>query len=283
MRHPTPSPLTLTRRAPNIFRVSSTFLALSFIAAITTGCANQQTTKGTLNEGYGALTENRLDQAQAAADKVLAEGQTTKGAADALYLRGRVFEERARGAEGNPQQVIGLLNEARSCYIRALALHPETKLDASIRAQLANVAYFQEDFATAAEQWAAAYPNLATPNDQAWALYRAGLSRQRLGNFAEADAAFAAVQQQFPNSDPARRAAQRQGARAFHVQVGTFSDATNANKLIAELLAKGYAPLKSTDPTGKQIIAVGPVGTYEQAKTLQSRLAGQYPGTVILP
>jgi cell division septation protein DedD len=270
-------------RHPPLFD-TLTFIACAAFALTVTGCASkQQGTKGTLNEGYGALTENHLDQAQAAADKVLADAPAGKGAADALYLRGRVFEERARGAEGNPQQVIALLNEARSCYVRALALHPETKLDASIRAQLANVAYFQEDFATAAEQWSAAYPNLATPNDKAWALYRAGLSRQRLGKFLEADAAFAAVEQQFPGTDPAKRAAQRQGARAFHVQVGTFSDATNANKLIAALRSQGYSPLKSTDPAGKQIIAVGPVGTYEQAKVLQSRLASQYPGTVILP
>jgi tetratricopeptide (TPR) repeat protein len=279
MQHPPPFPRTLTRPRPAFG------LALfAFASLLLTGCGpRQQGAKGTLNEGYGALTENRLDQAQAAADKILAEGPTGKGAADALYLRGRVFEERARGAEGNPAQVMSLLNEARSCYVRALALRPESKLDAGIRAQLANVAYFQEDFATAAEQWNAAYPNLANPNDKAWALYRAGLSRQRLGKFPEADAAFAAVQQQFPGTDPARRAAQRQGARAFHVQVGTFSDAANANKLITTLRSQGYAPLKSTDQAGKQIIAVGPVATYEQAKVLQSRLAAQYPGSVILP
>jgi tetratricopeptide (TPR) repeat protein len=279
MRHPTLFPPTLAWPRPALGLILST-LALLSIA----GCASKkQGAKGTLNEGYGALTENHLDQAQAAADKILAEGSTGKGAADALYLRGRVFEERARGAEGNPSQVMSLLNEARSCYVRALALHPETKLDASIRAQLANVAYFQEDFATAAQEWNAAYPNLANPADKAWALYRAGLSRQRLGKFPEADAAFAAVQQQFPGTDPARRAAQRQGARAFHVQVGTFSDVANANKLITTLRQQGYAPLKSTDAAGKQIIAVGPVATYEQAKVLQSRLAAQYPGAVILP
>jgi tetratricopeptide (TPR) repeat protein len=257
--------------------------SLTLVALFPAGCTPNQGTKGTLNDGYTALGANRLDQAQAAADKVLAAGETGKGAADALYLRGRVFEERARGAEGKPDEVRSQLNEARSNYVRALALRPETKLDASIRTQLANVAYFQEDFVTAAREWEAAYPNLASPNDKAWALYRTGLSRQRLGQFPQADAAFAAVQQQFPNTDPAKRAAQRQGARAFHVQVGTFTDAANATKLITALRAQGYSPLKSNDPAGKQIIAVGPVPTYEQAKSLQARLAAQYKDTMILP
>jgi tetratricopeptide (TPR) repeat protein len=257
-------------------------LPLLVFAALA-GCAATPSTRTTLNEGYGALRQNQLDQAQAAADKVLAADASGRGAADALYLRGRVFEERAREAEGNPKEVIALLNEARSSYVRALALRPETKLDAGIRTQLANVAYFQEDFATAAREWEAAYPNLASPSDQAWALYRCGLSRQRLGKFQEADAVFAAVQQHYPGTDPAKRAAQRAGARSFNVQVGIFSDAANARKLIEALRAQGYNPQRSNDPAGKQIIAVGPVPTYEQAKVLQSRLAGQYPGTIILP
>src|SRR3954471_11931196 len=106
MRHLPRFPLTLTRPRPAISRTFITIAAL----LTTTGCASkQQGTKGTLNQGYGALTDNHLDQAQAAADKVLADGPTGKGAADALYLRGRVFEERARTAEGNPSQVMAQL------------------------------------------------------------------------------------------------------------------------------------------------------------------------------
>ena len=49
------------------------------------------------------------------------------------------------------------------------------------------------------------------------------------------------------------------------------------------LKAQGYSPIKATDPSGRQTIAVGPVTTYQQAKSLHDRLAAQYPGAMIVP
>lgn len=259
----------------NLVHTAAMMLALA-------GCAQQPQTRETLNGGYGALTDNRLDDAQAAADKVLASEHNGRGAAEALYLRGRVSEERSRQAKDEAEQK-QLANDARQNYVRALSQKPAPKLEAAVRTQLANVAYYQEDFATAAREGAAAYANLESPGEQAWALYRVGLSQQRLGRFADADQTFAAVQQRYANTEPARRAASRAGARAFHVQVGIFTDSSNAQRTAAALKTDGYSAVKSNDSSGKQIIAVGPVATYAEAKVLQARLAAKYPGAMILP
>jgi cell division septation protein DedD len=118
---------------------------------------------------------------------------------------------------------------------------------------------------------------------QAWALYRVGLSQQRIGLFPEADTTFARVQQQFPNTEPARRAGGHLGARAFQVQVGTFADADNAQTLMTALSAEGYASTRSPDSQGRQVVRVGPFPTYDLAKAVRKALAAKYPGATIVP
>lgn len=258
-------------------------LTLVLVSVLLPGCAAPPT-RETLNQGYGALGQNRLDEATAAADKVLAADAAGRGAAEALYLKGMVAERRAKALETrDPPASRRYLAEARQAYTRALALKPPPKLEASIRTQLANVAYWQEDFAVAVREGLAAFGMLEKPVDKAWILYRVALSQQRQGRFTEADRTFASVQQRFPDTEPARRAPARRGATAFHVQVGAFTNPANADRMVTSLRSEGYVPMKSTDPTGKQVIAVGPVATYEQAKALQARLAGRYRDTVIVP
>ena len=72
----------------------------------------------------------------------------------------------------------------------ALAAKPAQPLEAYLRAGIANSSYFLEDYATAAREWAAAYPHVNDADAKAWVLYRAGLSEQRLGRFAAGGPAF---------------------------------------------------------------------------------------------
>ena len=232
--------------------------------------------------GYAAFEQRRYDEAIAAAERVLAEDSVGPGSAEALYLQGRVHEQRALDA-GSPSQARDHLNKARAVYQRALAAKPSQPLEAYLRAGLANASYFLEDYATAAREWSAAYPHVNERDAKAWVMYRAGLSEQRRGRFHDADRHFAEVQQLFPGSEQARRAATHQGATGFYVQVGTFGNNANADNTAGMLKAQGYKPVKATDPSGRQSIAVGPVGTYPQAKSLRDRLVAQYPGALIVP
>lgn len=251
--------------------------------------------KTDLQAGYAAFAAGRYDEALAAADQHLAARPGGgRGTAEALYLKGRVHEQRAERAAAaqNAAAAATHLQAARDAYTRALAASPAPALEAHILMGRANVAHFQDDYTLAAAQWATALQKIdALPaSEQAqlqesrpWALYRLGLSQQRLGRFAEADTTFARVQQQFPGTEPARRAAAHQGARAFHVQVGTYTDPANASAAAGALKAEGYAPQTTPDPAGRQVVRVGPIPTYEQAKAMRKVLAARYPGALIVP
>jgi tetratricopeptide (TPR) repeat protein len=252
-----------------------------------TGCASNDagapsTRKQELAGGYAAFEQKRYDDAIQSAERVLSNDSVGAGSAEALYLKGRVYEQKAQEA-ATASQARDQLRAARSEYQRALATKPPQPLDAYLRAGVANTSYFLDDYSTAAREWAAASPHINDPDAKAWVLYRAGLSEQRAGRFPEADRHFAEVQQLFAGTEQARRAAAHQGAAGFYVQVGTFANNANAENAIGMLKANGFKPVKALDPSGKQSIAVGPVSTYHQAKSLRDRLAGQYPGAMIVP
>jgi TolA-binding protein len=238
-----------------------------------------------LDAAYAAFAQRRHDEAMAGAERVLAGNPQGPGAAEAQYLRGRVLEERSRDAAGagNLAAARSAIQAARDAYNAALLLAPAAALEGEVRTQLANVAYHQEDYATAIAQGTAAYEKVIDAEAKAWVLYRVGLSQQRFGNFTDADRTFAAVQQQFPNTEQSRRAAAHQGARGFHVQVGTFGSPANADAALKDLRASGVIGMSLPNASGQQVVRVGPAPTYEQAKALRARLAGKFPDAIIVP
>jgi outer membrane protein assembly factor BamD (BamD/ComL family) len=235
-----------------------------------------------LNQAYAAFDARQYDAAMSGADRVLVGNHDGAGAAEAQYLRGRVFEEKADQTT-DPATAKTSLASARTAYNAALEAHPAPDLEGRIRAQIANVAYFQDDYATAIGEGTAAYNKLTDPSSKAWVLYRIALSQQRFGNFEEADQTFAKVEQGFPNTEPAKRAAQHQGARGFQVQVGTYATPTHAQNAVAALRADGLIGTQQTDPSGRMVVRIGPVPTYDQARALKSRLAAKYPDAMIIP
>jgi outer membrane protein assembly factor BamD (BamD/ComL family) len=263
-------------------------LLLATVGGATGGCSSHNkaapaaSRRQELAAGYAAFDQRHYDEAIGAAERVLKEDSVGPGSAEALYLEGRVHEQKAQEG-GGTSQAREHLRTARALYQRALASKPPQPLEAYLRAGLANTSYFLEDYPTAAREWANAYPHINDPDAKAWVLYRAGLSEQRQGHFAQADRQFAEVQQLFAGSEQAKRAAAHQGAAGFYVQVGTFATGANADHTAGMLKAQGYSPVKATDPSGRQTIAVGPVTTYQQAKSLHDRLAAQYPGAMIVP
>jgi tetratricopeptide (TPR) repeat protein len=252
------------------------------------GCSPTPTpqSRQQLNTGYQALEHRDYNSAIAAAEQFLHDHpRGGPGTAEALYLEGRVYEERAtmEEAQGSEAQSKLDLQSARGTYVRALSLPADPKLTALIHAGVANAAYFQEDYATAMNEWAVAYPDIPQPEAKAWSLYRIGLCQQRLGRFDQADRTFAMVQQNFPGSVPAHRAAEHIGAKAFYVQVGAYADTTNAERIVALLQSQGYRAGKSVGPSGRQEVRVGPAYNYADAKALLSRLKDAYRDAIIEP
>jgi hypothetical protein len=173
--------------------------------------------------------------------------------------------------------------EARQAYVEALSRSPSPRLEAYIRASLANVAYFQDDYATAVSEWSRAHEKMDNPDVQAWILYRVGICRQRMNQFAEADTIFEAVQQRHPGTVQAQRAREHSGARAFSVQLATFANGASADSAVATLRREGALARKQPDGKGRSVVLVGPFTSYQQARSVRNRYAAVYPDALILP
>jgi tetratricopeptide (TPR) repeat protein len=257
------------------------------LAVVLTGCSTGVTPEGKrqLQAGYLAAGQNDYNGAMAAADEFLRnQPPGSPGTAEALYLEGRGYEQRATSEEtaGRQGEAKMDLQTARTMYVRALGVPSAPKVTALIHSGVANTAYFQDDFATAMNEWAVAYPQIIQDDARAWMLYRIGVCQQRLGRFDQADRSFAMVRQQYPRSLPAQRAMSHEGAKAFYVQVGAFSDAANADRIVASLQSQGYRAEKLGQP-GRLEVRVGPAYTYVDAKTLRMKLVTAYPGATIEP
>lgn len=248
-----------------------------------TGCASQNANVKTLRAGYDALNARQYDKAMSAADQVLAANPEKTLPAEAHYLRGRVFEARAMAA--SPAGAATDWQSARDEYIATLGLPHAQDLDGRARAGAANVAYHQEDYATAFQQWQEAFPKLEKPEDRALTLYRLGQCAQHLGRWEQADNYFAQVEQSAPGSDLATRAKQHSGARGYVVQLATFANAQQADQAAADARKQGVVAQSVRDPENGShvLLRVGPFPSYAEAKALKARFASVYPNAVIVP
>jgi tetratricopeptide (TPR) repeat protein len=258
-------------------------LSLSLLlscAALTGGCGPDKHAKEDLVAGFAALEAQQFDDAYARAEGYLGHVPNGPGTAEALYLKGRALEQKPAA---NPAQARTNLQAARAAYVEAFAKQPSKKLEAYLHTSLANVAYFLDDYTTAINEWTTAHGMLEDEDTKSWVLYRIGVSRQRLGQFAEADEVLAAVQERHGGTLPAQRAKEKMGARGFSVQLATYANTTAADATVGTLKQEGVAATKQADPKGRTVVFVGPLPSYQQALGVKARYAGKYPDAVIVP
>lgn len=259
-------------------------IALGLAAGAWLGGCTDATARQTLNRGYASLDTRDYDAANNSADEFLRTHPSGSGVAEAHYLKGRVEEERAQ----DPQVSHTLddkrahLDAARDEYERGLDSLAPFGVKAQLHTGIANVDFYEEDYAGALREWQTSYDNLQSEDAKAWVLYHIGRCQQRLGQFNKADETFTKVERLYPASEAATRAASRIGATGFYVEVGSFPNVKNAEAAAGELRAGGYAASRTVD-AGRDIVRVGPIPTYIEAKAVQGRLRAQYPGAIIWP
>jgi tetratricopeptide (TPR) repeat protein len=259
------------------------FLALPMLMVIS-GCtdtgkpAPMDTTQ--LSAGYRALAQNQPQTAIDKADEYLRAQPHGSGAAEAFYLKGRGYEALTAVDPGQSKrnQV-----EARMAFMDALNENPSPALEGNIRADLSNVAFYQDDFPAAYGEANKAMKLVSSPDTQAMLLYRMGMSQQRMGQFTDADATFAQVQQKYPSSPQAKLAQQHQGLRDFYVQLATFANSASADSAMQSLQGSGLVISKRADAAGHTVVDAGPLPTYDSAVAVKEQLAKQYPDAVIKP
>jgi tetratricopeptide (TPR) repeat protein len=234
-------------------------------------CAEDPQAKQTLAAGEQALSAQQYDLAIRDANAVVALGDSGF-LARANYLRGRAIEATSTTAPD--------LERARQAYAVALTQHPSKSVEAQLHGHLGNVAFYQDDYATALQQFTLANGQLQPPDEKV--LYLIGVCQQRLNRFADADRTFAQVQQQYPGTEPAAWARTLQGARGFYVQVGAFSNEADAQRAANAVIAVGAIPTR-TMHNDLTIIRTVDVRSWDSAMELRARLVGQYPDAQVKP
>jgi tetratricopeptide (TPR) repeat protein len=254
-------------------------VVLGAMAALLAGCQDPGAAR--LREGYAALDDKRYDEAFDAAEAYLQQHPGGSALASAVYLRGRVIEQRVKSGDAASAED---LRVAEQHYRKALELSPDRVLDGYIRTSLGHVCFWLGDYASAATYCTQAVGLLDNDELKVWVLYRIGICRQRLGQWNEADGVFALIRQQYPGSEAAERCRERQGARDFRVQVAAFQSAVSADKVVASLRAQGIAAGRYERADSRlQFVMAGPVRTYAEAVALKGRLAAQYRDSIIRP
>jgi outer membrane protein assembly factor BamD (BamD/ComL family) len=233
-----------------------------------------------LASGYRALGEQQSELAIERADQFLRANPSGPGSSEALYLKGRGFEQKTAS---DPAEMKRNLLEARMAYADALNQHPSRSTEGYIRASLSNVAFFQDDFPTSFAEASKAYGIVESPAIQSVLLYRMGVCEQRMGRFSDADRTFQSVQSRYSNTPIARSAGEHIGLRNFYLQLATYNTAAGADRAIASLQNSRVTISKHTDSGGHTVIDAGPFPNYETAKDMQTRFGEQYPDALIVP
>jgi tetratricopeptide (TPR) repeat protein len=253
----------------------ATYLGPAILLLLLTACAADPQARQQLDAGEQALASRQYDQAIRDADASLAAGGPT--AAEADYLRGRAIEERPKPDASAAARDLALAHDA---YLAGLSQRPTLALSGLLHGQLGNIAYYRNDFATALREFSAAQAQLDQPQWKAWVLYRMGICQQCLSRFEDADRTFEQVRQDYPGTEPAARAAARQGIRGFYVQIGAYGRFADIQK--AAVTAVGLVPLKTTDKN-LTVIRTADMPSYAQAQQFRAQLAGEYPDAMVMP
>jgi tetratricopeptide (TPR) repeat protein len=248
------------------------------------GCASVDPKANTyLDRANTELRQAQYSQAYASANAAIAADPNGVTAAAAYYDRGRAMEDRPKLDQ---TASFADLRQAAADYNRALdALesNPNKSLEGQVRAQLGSVSIVLDDYATASMQLGLAINLLDDDATKREAMYGLGLSQQRLGRFDDADATFGKVEDQFPNTDAARLARSHAGTRAFYVSMGAFTSPDDVMRASNSLVRSGFSAQIAQSGNGVTIVSAGPFANYVSAKALQSSLARDFPGSMIVP
>jgi tetratricopeptide (TPR) repeat protein len=265
-------------RNKSLIKAMAVLLGLSLV-----GCAADQPAprdNPQLSAGYRALAEQQSELAIERADQFLRANPRGPGSAEALYLKGRGFEQKT---SSDPAEMKRNLFEARSAYIAALDQHPSRSTEGYIHASLSNVAFFEDNYPMAFAEASRAYSMVESPEIQSVLLYRMGVSEQRMGRFSDADRTFELVQTRYGSNPIAKSAREHTGLRKFYLQLATYNSPAGADRAIASLQNSRVTISKHSDAGGHTVIDAGPFPNYDTAKDVKTRFEQEYPDALIVP
>lgn len=254
------------------------------LTLVLSGCGStaQPQSSGALPTANAAISAGQSDRAITATQAYLRATPFGAGAAEAWYLQGRGFEQKAANNQLSSAQIRSTLHEARSCYLQALGLGPKPELEADIHTAYSNVAFFQDDFPVAIEQAAAGSKMSDSTTVKAFLLYRTGVCQQRLERFSDADQTYRQVEQLYPGTAVAESSHSREGLRLFYVQLATFADMAAADQMVLAMQNSGYI-LNRAANKNRYVVSAGPFSSYDDARRAKDHFGDKFNSAVIVP
>jgi len=267
-------------RISDFLRISGFGFLISAVGCVETHPSQPAPPPPELVSASQALANHQPTAAISDSESFLMNQPTGPQAAQALYFKGRGFEELANASAAD--RSANFLS-ARSSYLLALQQSPAPKLEADIHTSLAIVDFYMDYFADCIQEAHVAMSMIPWNEVKGNLLLHTGFSEQRLGRFTDADQTFRQVEQRYPGTALADQAREHEGQRQFYVQVATFGSQATADGASQSLRSRNMIVSQRTDAQGHTVIDVGPKQTYPEAKVLLEQLRGEFPSAVIVP
>jgi tetratricopeptide (TPR) repeat protein len=248
---------------------------MSLLAALV-GCESKPLTpegQALLDEGIAAYDAEDYDQARDRLDVFMAAHGDRRGADEAFYYRGLAHYQM-----GHPER-------AKVDFATAIDRSSRSDLKALARLALGVIAYDQGDAPAAERHLRRSLKGLdesQPPTDRA--MYYLGASLQRQNRWEEADVYFNRLIWTFPDSPQTPEAKRRVHGRHWTIQVGAFTDLTNAEQLVEKLKADGHPAFlwpKHVDRRLHYFVRIGRWRSYSRAASQLAEIKVLHEGAFL--
>ena len=250
-------------------------LVVGLVAALV-GCESKPLTpegQALLDEGIAAYDAENYDQARDRLDEFMGAHSNRRGADEAYYYRGLAHYEM-----GHPER-------AKVDFATAIDRSSRSDLKALARLALGVIAYDQGDDVTAEQHLKRALKDLdesQPPTDRA--MYYLGAALQRQSRWSEADVFFNRLIWAFPDSRHRGDAKRRVHGRHWTIQVGAFTDLSNAEALVASLKSGGHPAFlwpKHVDGRLRYFVRIGRWREYRRAASQLAEIKALHEGAFL--
>jgi tetratricopeptide (TPR) repeat protein len=265
-----------------MMRLDLKLIAALSILPLTVGCPEPASTDiQLLEEGRRAYDAKQYDRAIEILTRFINAGTDREQLAVALYTRGAA--EAAGAQPGTPRR-----QRAYADVQRAAASSSDPTLQWRAAALLGTMYFEDEQWASAIAQYRTAIERMPKASPMDMLLYRQGLCLERTNRWSEARTVFQWIVNEFTGGPYAAAALRRIALNADHfaIQCGVFAEKRNAEKLAADLRAKGYSAdvrPELIERRTKQVVFVGRFTDYAEALRELARVKASIPDAVLWP
>ena len=243
------------------------------VALLLGACGPTPEDRKNLSDAYANYASRDFVGAETHAGAYIEKQPTADNVDEAFYLRGL-----ARYGRGDR---VGAAPDLQK------AIEHSKRADLKYKAYmtLGDIAYDQNHWEAAAGDYQNAITSAVGMTVEPRLEFRLGVALQSLGQWDNARTHLVIV---VASSDAAlaQRARERMAAKAFSLQFGAFKEGARAGELVRQLRAAGINASPASEMHGAQLVFVARAGAYTtlaDAENARRRIAGKFPGVVVVP